>query len=146
MFGVMFAWFRHYYPESWKRYAKGAFIAGLALLYATIVPSRDANDFFAKTYYFSLVSLGAALLLPLADQTRSFSSLTGKALTHISMISYSMYLINLGLVAMVIENNFMPESPSGALLWYIIYWATVIIGSTLLFKYFEKPVMDLRER
>jgi peptidoglycan/LPS O-acetylase OafA/YrhL len=146
MFGVLFAWLRHYYPELWKRYAKAAFIAGLVLLYATIVPFRDPNNFFAKTYYFSLVSLAAALLLPLADQTRTFSSMTGKALTHISIISYSMYLINLGLVAMVIENNFMPESAAGAMFWYIIYWATVIVGSTLLYKFFEKPVMDLRDR
>jgi peptidoglycan/LPS O-acetylase OafA/YrhL len=146
MFGVLFAWFRHYYPESWKRYAKGAFIAGLALLYATIVPARDPNDFFSKTYYFSFVSMAAALLLPLADQTRSFSGMAGKALTHISMISYSMYLINLGLVAMVIEHNFMPESATGALFWYVVYWVTVIGVSTLLYKYFEKPVMDLRDR
>ena len=57
-----------------------------------------------------------------------------------------MYLINLGLVAQVIEKNFPPTGGTDGLIKYLLYWFLVILFSTLLYKYFEKPIMDLREK
>ena len=57
-----------------------------------------------------------------------------------------MYLLNLALVAEVINNNFPPRGPLSAWALYIVYWAAVILLSTLLYKYYEKPMMDLREK
>jgi len=106
----------------------------------------DPTGLFSKSIYFSLNGIAAAMLLPFADNRNQFKTKFGKAITHISLISYSMYLINLGLIAQVIEKHFIPSTPLIALVTYIIYWSLVIILSTLLYKYFEKPVMDLRDR
>lgn len=57
-----------------------------------------------------------------------------------------MYLINLGLVAMVIEKHFMPVNAIQSVVIYITYWIIVVTGSTLLYKHFEKPMTDLRDR
>jgi peptidoglycan/LPS O-acetylase OafA/YrhL len=57
-----------------------------------------------------------------------------------------MYLLNLALIAEVIITNFPPQNPQSAWVLYGIYWIAVIIFSTLLYKYYEKPFMDLRER
>lgn len=67
-------------------------------------------------------------------------------MTHISLISYSMYLLNLSVVAQVIQANFWPLEGWKALLMYLTYWSVVVFLSTLLYRYFEKPVMDLRDR
>ncbi len=56
-----------------------------------------------------------------------------------------MYLINLALVAEIIRKNFPPNGGFDGILKYLLFWAIVISASTILFKYFEKPVMDLRE-
>ena len=77
---------------------------------------------------------------------KSAPILLRKIITHISLISYSMYLINLALVAEVIQTNFPPNGPLSAWMLYFIYWFIVITVSTLIYKYFEKPIMDLRER
>ncbi|HEX5001957.1 MAG TPA: acyltransferase, partial [Bacteroidia bacterium] len=146
MYGVLFAWFKIYAKDLWEKHAKTCFVCGLMILYAVIASRQDPNSFYAKSFYFSFVSLGAAMLLPLAEQTKSFSTRVGKSITHISIVSYSMYLLNLGIIASVISAHFMPASPSGALVWYLIYWIAVFIFSTLLYNYFEKPVMDLRDR
>jgi len=146
MFGVLFAWVKFYYPLLWKKIAAPFFIMGLILIFTIMqLIKLDPVGFYAKTIYFSAIGFSAAMLLPYADSVNSFKSPFGKAITHISIISYSMYLVNLALVAQVIEVNFMPETKSAAALTYILYWTVVVVLSTLLYKYFEKPMMDLRD-
>jgi peptidoglycan/LPS O-acetylase OafA/YrhL len=57
-----------------------------------------------------------------------------------------MYLLNLALIAEIITSNFSPHGPRSA--WAVtgIYWVSVIVLSTLLYKYYEKPMMDLRDK
>ena len=86
------------------------------------------------------------LLLPKADALKSMKGWFGKVITKISVISYSMYLVNLALVAEVIGKHFPPTGQMDAFFKYIIYWVVVVVASILLYKYFEKPVMDLRDR
>jgi peptidoglycan/LPS O-acetylase OafA/YrhL len=95
---------------------------------------------------FSLSPVAAMLLLPFAAGVKSASGIFAKAITHISKISYSMYLINLAVVAEVIRDNFPPTTESDRILKYFLYWFCVIAGSTLLYKYFERPVMNLRDK
>ena len=56
-----------------------------------------------------------------------------------------MYLIN---YALVYVPFFYPMKI--AMVWvipvYLLYWTTVIVLSSLLYKYFEYPVMQLREK
>ena len=146
MFGVLFAWLRYYYPIIWKKSALPLFIAGVILLYYFMhLQSKDVTGYFAKTFYFSCMGFSAALLLPFAENRKTFSTYFGRVMTHISLISYSMYLINLCLVADVIRMNFQGQVDRYPLMMYIIFWTAVIVISTLLYKYFEKPVMDLRD-
>lgn len=147
MYGVFFAWIRYYYLNLHRKLAWPLFIAGILIVhYSMDFAKQNPVGFHAKTWYFSAVGLGAAMLLPLADKFKTCNNLFGRAVVHISLISYSMYLINLALVAQVIENNFWPAEGNQALMLYVVYWSVVIIASTLLYKYFEKPMMDFRDR
>ena len=147
MYGVLFAWIKFYYPGTWKKIALPFFITGLVLIYVFMhMQSANPTDLFSKTIYFSLSGLAAAMLLPFADARKQFSTRFGKAITHISLISYSMYLLNLALIADVIRKNFEPSTALNGLVTYVIFWTAVILFSTLLYKYFEKPVMDLRDQ
>ena len=56
---------------------------------------------------------------------------------HISKISYSMYLINLALVAQIIDKNFSPNGGADSIIKYLLYWFSVILFSTLLYKYLK---------
>ncbi len=146
MFGVLFAWVKFYFPLLWKKIAVPFFILGMISIFSVMqLIKLDPVGFYAKTFYFSVIGFSAAMLLPFADSIKSFKYPFGKAITHISIISYSMYLVNLALVAQVIEVNFMPETKSAAAITYILYWTIVVALSTLLYKFFEKPMMDLRE-
>lgn len=146
VFGVLFAWLKFYHEQFFKKSAPWLFAAGLTLVYLMMYLNREFPlSIFSKTIYFSATGLGAAMLLPLADSIRNFRTSLGKVLTHISVVSYSMYLINLSLVAQVIQKHFYEPGSNMNLIWYFVYWAVVVAGATLLYKFFEKPVMDLRE-
>lgn len=147
MFGVLFAWIKFYYSGLWKKIAIPFFITGLLVIYTSLhFHLLQPTGLFSKTIYFSLTGLAAAMMLPLADSKKNFTTKFGKAITHISLISYSMYLLNLGIIAGLIRMNFPPSTAAEGLITYIIFWASLIVFSTLLYKYFEKPVMDLRDR
>lgn len=146
IYGVLFAWLKCYHENFFRKSAIWLFALGLALVYLMMYLNREFPlSFFAKTIYFSATGLGAAMLLPFADSIRSFKTYFGKVMTHISIVSYSMYLINLSLVAQVLQKHFFEPGSQMNLLWYFVYWIVVIAGATLLYKFFEKPIMDLRE-
>jgi peptidoglycan/LPS O-acetylase OafA/YrhL len=146
MYGVLMAWVKYHYRTIFYKYRVFLFCIGISIIYLVILPVKETGSLFMKTIYFSLIGIGASLLLPLADSVKKFKTKFGKYIVHISLISYSMYLLNLAPIAQVIEKNFMPETTVNAAITYFIYWLTVILLSTLLYKYFEKPIMDLRKK
>ncbi len=50
------------------------------------------------------------------------------------------------MVASVIGSHIQIIRFSNALFWYFVYWAVVLLLLTLIYKYFEKPIMDLRDK
>lgn len=145
-FGILAAAIKFYWPVLWKKSAKWTFSLGLLIVFVLRYVPLEANGFFAKTFYYTFMSLGCMLLLPFADGVVRFSGTLGKVVTHISLVSYSMYLVNLALAVQVIQKQFPISSPADGLLKYLVYWAFVLILSTLLYFFFEKPIMQLRDR
>ena len=104
------------------------------------------SDSSAVVLKIALQSLGCFLLLPRFDTIKSAPKTLRKVVTHISLISYSMSLIHLSMVASVITSNIHTAGKLSAVVWYLVYWTIVIVASTLLYTYFEKPRMDLRDK
>ena len=144
--GLLGAYFKYYYPKIWLKSRNIAFILGLIISYTILYSKWLPNDFSTKVYKLSLQSLGCFLLLPKFDSLKTAPRLLTRVVTHISLISYSMYLINSALVAEIIYHNFPPQSSGAAWLMYGIYWFVIIVVSTLLYKYYEQPMMNLRDR
>lgn len=147
MYGVLFAWLMHYYrhkiiKSKWLLASLGFVVFWASKEYI----KSDPTGFHAMTWHFSTTGLGAAMLLPLFADWKSCSNPFGKAITHISLVSYSMYLINLGLVAQVLGHLHPPQNELQSIISYLGFWIIVIVGATLLYRFFEKPITDLRDR
>lgn len=95
---------------------------------------------------YSLIPCAAMSLLPAANAWRHAKWPVAAAITHISRISYSMYLVNLALVAEVIRSRFPPADATAAVFLYVLFWAVVVAISSALYRWFELPMMRLRER
>jgi peptidoglycan/LPS O-acetylase OafA/YrhL len=144
--GLLAAYIKYYNPNFWFKSRNLSFILGVIVCYIILYSNWLPNDFSTKVCKIILQSIGCFLLLPKFDSTKSAPLIITKIVTHISLISYSMYLINLAIVAEVIRDNFPPQGPRTAWAMYLIYWFAVITVSTVIYKYYEKPIMDLRDR
>jgi peptidoglycan/LPS O-acetylase OafA/YrhL len=144
--GLLAAFIKHCYPNFWYKSRNISFLLGIIISYATLYSTWIPNDFSTKVFFISFQSIGCLLLLPKFDSIKKAPLVLTKIFTHISLISYSMFLLNLALVTEIIRDNFPPQNPYTAWFAYVVYWLAVIIFSTLLYKYYEKPMMDLRNK
>lgn len=146
-FGLLGAYLKYWFPVFWHKSRNVTFIVGLFVCFFLMqYINWSPTDSTAVVLKIALQSLGCFLLLPRFDTIKTAPKTLRKVVTHISLISYSMYLINLSMVASVITSNIHIEGKLSAVVWYLVYWTIVIIASTLLYKYFEKPIMDLRDK
>ena len=150
MFGVLFAYFYYYSKSSVEKYGKTLFFVGLLLVsiciwYLAYNIVHDTEGFFHRTFYFTLCSFGMACLLPsfISIKKEAFSTLS-TLVTHLSIISYSAYLIHNCIVISVLYT----EKPlmGNYVVNYFLFWLLTIVGSTALYNVFEKPMMFLREK
>ena len=147
MFGVLTAYVKYYFSNFWKKNRNILAITGVIVIWLVVYYPQNPNSFYQKTIYFTFTSLGASLLLPLADSIQNFKyKWIEIPITFISKISYSMYLVNMALVAQVIEKNFILDSKTDHLVAYIAFWSCTLVISTILYKWYEKPMTNLRDR
>jgi peptidoglycan/LPS O-acetylase OafA/YrhL len=165
-YGVLAAYARHYFPTTWRndRLRRRLLAIGLLLTISAAFTSSivilkfygdwgifPAYTFYKRTFYFPVIGLSMALLMPYMDGWRTASGLWGRwgiarAITHVSLISYSMYLLNLTPIMMTFIERIPTTSLAVGWAKVGLFWVLVLVLSTLLYKFFEKPVTELRER
>jgi peptidoglycan/LPS O-acetylase OafA/YrhL len=148
MFGIIGAYVAWYWKKVWFRFRYPLLIAGIGLL---ILHKYSYNWWQGWPFYytydcvfsFSIAGLATLFLLPCLSEIKHGKGFWYKAITYTSIISYSMYLLNLS----VIQHLIMPEIVSKpSYTGYILFWILTYILSVIMYKYFEKPVMDLRQK
>ena len=129
----------------WDTWKNVALFLGLTIVLFLLNYSASNSSFYRQVFYFSITPLAIALILPWFEGiTSSWKRLVG-AVTHISKISYSMYLINLALVAQVIGLNFPVQGNADGIMKDLVYWAVVIGASSLLYYVVERPILRWRD-
>ena len=136
----------YYYKDFWGALKWVSLLLGIGLIAFILIYYQAPNTLYKQTVYFSLSSISVMFLLPVFSLWEISPGYFNRGVTHISKISYSMYLINLALVAEVIKHNFPPAGKLDTLLKYGAYWVIVIVVSSLLYRYFEKPMTNLRDK
>jgi peptidoglycan/LPS O-acetylase OafA/YrhL len=159
MYGMIGAFFQYYYRDYWLKYKKTLLCFGLLLFLTTkylVSPEGwfitvEYGSLYSCVLSFSVTSFATLLLLPfLSDIRRTNIGIINKSITKISLISYSMYLINLSLIQFMILSriNFEAFISNTYIMIgtkYLLYWFLTISLSMILYKYFEVPMMNLRD-
>lgn len=154
MFGVIGAFLQYYYKDYWLKHKKTLLYVGILLFIAIkfiINPYFTYSSLYYCVFSFSLSSFATLLLLPfLSDFRYNSSNFIHKSITKISLISYSMYLINLSLVQHWIIRTFpwdiiTSNQTIATGLSYLSFWVLTIFLSMIIYKYFEVPFMNLRD-
>ncbi len=160
-YGVTAAYVKQYYPSFWSSplAQRNAFWFGLAM---TILTSFTASIqmlatyvdagifpsyvFYKRTFYFAVIGLSMMLLIPRMEAWRTASGLIPRAITHISLISYSLYLLNLSPIMILLIEQIPTTSLVIGYAKIVVFWVVCIGLSTLLYKYYELPMTSLRDR
>ena len=165
-YGVLAAYVKHYFPSFWTndRTRSRLAVIGLILIVLTSFTASiiilkyyvqagiyPAYVFYKRTFYFSVIGLSMALVVPYMDGWRTATGLwarfgIARLITHVSLISYSMYLLNLTPIMLTLLERFPTTSAAVGWTKVGVFWGLTLVVSTLLFAYFEKPVTELRER
>lgn len=158
MIGVFAAWISVRFPVRWRKYGLLGALAGVALLlamYATLWKIENHqlafgdDSYFARTFRFTLVSLGFALLLPWASGWKlTRENFCSTAIRRIALWSYGLYLVHLPVFLIVTESVFRDSSRSllGALSSFTLQIGGAIVLSALLYRFFESRCTRLREK
>ncbi len=99
---------------------------------------------FIKTFFFSFVGLGFALLLPYAEGCRAPNRFVGMIISVTSQSSYSAYLIHMPLILPIFKILVVPVT--GGIVAYSLFIPATIFLSFFSFKLLEEPVLRLRDK
>jgi peptidoglycan/LPS O-acetylase OafA/YrhL len=159
MIGMISAWLSIRFQKIWLRSAILCALCGLILLlamYATLWKIENGHlafgddNFFARTFRFTLVSLGFALLLPWASAWRlAGENFASASVRKIALWSYSLYLVHLPVFLLVSRAGLGADAPMSlpvALLSFALQIGGAILLSALLYRFFEAPCTGLREK
>ncbi len=151
MFGVLGAYIHFYHFTKWIRYKNILFVTGIVLFLVSKFYFTNISGLFSAVFSFTFISIATLLLLPFLNGLKSGKGFLYKGITYISLISYSMYLLNLSVIKMWIIDSIPWTSIFSnnhllIIIRYGLYWCLVIVLSILLYKYFEIPMTKLREK
>lgn len=123
----------------WPLFALGAIILIWAAGYRTVVHLP-----FLSTWFFTITAIAMALLLP-AMSTWQGRNVWRGPVVFISHIAYAWYLTHLPLRSLLL---LVVPGASLATTWiaYFVFWIASVLLAIVVYRYYEKPFMDLRER
>ncbi|MEZ4802574.1 MAG: acyltransferase [Gelidibacter sp.] len=152
-YGVLAAYFSIVKPSFWIKIKYPTFIVGIfgLLILNTLIPMYrifiGTHPMFWNVWYFVIKSISISATLPLLSSMKSAPKSILKPITYISILSYAMYLLHYSIV-MQLMKHFIPTEDLAGLdiaVFILVYILLTMILSYLLYTFYEKPLMDLRD-
>ncbi len=153
MYGVIGAYLYRKFPSLWSRFKFISLSLGLLLLILLKLNPFDWINIY-RPLIFNYESIATLLLLPFLSElkTTKIRSLDNLFI-FISIISYSMYLLNFSIVSQsiipLVHKGFATlnlEYLNCSPIDYFLFWFFTVGLSFLIYNYFEYPITQLRER
>ena len=160
IYGIIMAYLFFIKKELMRRWKNYFAILGLLILTSLhlYITKENPSPFFIANLSLPLESISTMLLLPYFYFLRVKNSIFKKIVVHISVISYSMYLFNYSLIKYGIIKSInwralyriIESFPSAHIiidfLQYILFWVITIVISTLVYNFYEKPMLNFRDK
>ncbi|MCE3294560.1 MAG: hypothetical protein K0R65_274 [Crocinitomicaceae bacterium] len=155
MVGVLGAFWITYFPKLWKRAQHWLLLPAMfgMLFFLKFLNTNDADIYYC-VFAPTLKALSVLLMLPFLSSWKvNTGNPVSRAVTFISITSYSIYLINRTIVIDIfikfgIHGNLRQKHHPGEYWWaeYLLFWALSIFLAFLLYKGIERPFMKLRDK
>lgn len=154
LIGVLFAWISLNFIKFWKNSKTILALIGFGILFFLmfgILPMNltiEQNPFFWNVLYLPITSIAFAFLLPFFSNWKTFTNPILYPIELISKISYSIYLLHYSIILLLLKTFFdtsqMPDFERH--FFTIIYLLITFLSSYLLYRLYEKPIMNWRDK
>lgn len=152
-YGVLAAYLSINFPKYWKKHKSLFFFLALFLfsvmhiIIGQLGMNSETTPLFLNVFYLPLCSIFITFSLPVLSSIKSASTTILKPVTFISIISYSMYLLHYSIILQLM--HFIIEIDENTLLYKLVfsvgYLVITIVLSYVLYRFYEKPLMDIRD-
>lgn len=147
IYGIIGAWIYYYKREIFEKFSTILFLVAVLLFFPFIYYAKtNPETFITHVLYFNIVPICFMLMLPgfyyLKPKSHRFSNIS----THLSMVSYSFYLVHLTPILFILLYYWKPESIAEAFCEWALYLLVVILATHLLYKFVEEPALRWREK
>jgi peptidoglycan/LPS O-acetylase OafA/YrhL len=154
MYGLLGAYAYIHHKKIFLDHKRVFFISGLSILFISkYFIGFTTYEFYNNVFSFMLESIGTLLLIPLLVSIKKGKGFFYKMITFISIISYSMYLLNDGVIqGLVMPGAFkifgIVDSKTTVFLLtkYFLYWFCTLTISYFLYILWERPMNSYRDK
>lgn len=152
-YGVLGAYVSIVFPTFWKRIRFIIFPLGIFLLLVLIlfIPMKgifiESYPIFWNVWYFVLNSIAILFTLPLLSQWQTCNALLLKPITYISILSYAIYLLHYSIILQLLKYLIPTDDLVGLdiAVFILVYLLITGVLSYFVYRFYEKPMMDLRD-
>lgn len=152
--GVLVAWIRFNFEAFWKKYKVHFAFIGIGVFFFFLfgIPSLnlkiEQSQFFWNVIYLPLTSFGFAFFFPIFSEWKVSSSWLKFPIEFISKISYSIYLLHYSVVLQLMKHfiDTTVLSTSEKHFFTFCYLVITFLLSFILYQFYEKPMMNCRDK
>lgn len=152
-YGVLAALLSFQFKNNWIKFKHIYFFIGLflfSILHLFIIKFQlnpEKAPLLYNVFYLPLCSISFSFLLPLLSQLKKAPNYIFKSITFLSIISYAVYLLHYSVVLQLLHYHWQFGTNTIVLkvLFMVVYLSTTLCLSYLLYRYFERPIMNLRD-
>jgi peptidoglycan/LPS O-acetylase OafA/YrhL len=151
MFGVGIAYLEARRQSAWQwlqKHGPKVSLASFLLAVIFFYPVREHYKYLSRVTVFPLVSLTFAAVLPALAGWRSATGRSAEGVRALARWSYALYLSHtFALVALTHQLGDLEKLPVPARACVTVLFVVASVASAaLLHRYFEKPILDWRDR
>ncbi|HSY19543.1 MAG TPA: acyltransferase [Candidatus Acidoferrales bacterium] len=155
-YGVLLVWVKNYGGGVWNflvRLWPVGVASGVALTvhfchYYAISGGFTLDSVAYRAFYFNLISVCLVLVFPKVVGMTAPGGWFEKMIRNLSLWSYSMYLshgIFSGVIAIILMHT-GPWHGWEPVIAFPLIWLMTIPGSAFVYRFYERPLMNLRDR
>lgn len=152
--GVLIAWIRFDFEAFWKKYKVHFAFLGIGIFFFLLFGITSSNlrieqsQFFWNVVYLPVTSFGFAFFFPIFSEWKVSNSWLKFPIEFISKISYSIYLLHYSIILQLMKYfvDTTVLSSSERHFFTFCYLVITFLLSFILYRYYEKPMMNLRDK
>lgn len=154
LYGVLASWIYSNFYSVWKKYRVVFLLIGIfGLLFLNFGITKVQffgieQNLFRNVFYLPLISISLIFFLPFLSEWKKTRNSIQKPIVYISLISYSIYLLHYCVILQLFK-YYIPTENFGDFqlhIYCIVYLALTFVLSSFLFFFYERPIMNLREK